>query len=122
MAQTALLCGVGRIVVAGMQVRIVSRRVIVSILMQNRIAELETTNQIAEKNCITDPILPQGQAPPTEALQSHFGRLRAHLLDLPPPIGDRGILDWRTSPYHQINLITDRGKTDRSTSMRCVPR
>jgi uncharacterized coiled-coil protein SlyX len=44
--------------------------------MQNRIAELETTNQTAEKNSSTDPILLQSQTPPAEALRSQLGEVK----------------------------------------------
>ena len=45
--------------------------------MQKRIVDLEATKGTAEKNSSTDPILPQSQTAPTEALRSQVGEVRA---------------------------------------------
>src|SRR5262249_23238985 len=44
--------------------------------MQNRIAELEAAKGIAGTTSGTDPILPQSEAPPTQALQSQPGDVK----------------------------------------------
>jgi hypothetical protein len=44
--------------------------------MQNRIAELEAPNGTAETNSTTDPIQPQSQTPPAEALRLQLGEVK----------------------------------------------
>jgi uncharacterized coiled-coil protein SlyX len=44
--------------------------------MQKRIAELEAPNGTAETNSTTDPIQPQSQTPPAEALRLQLGEVK----------------------------------------------